>query len=234
MDALGADLKLIFGIQLSWELNPEGLAKLDRIIAKHQPSLVIIDPLVAFMGGKLDLHKANQVRTLMAGLAKVAQDRHVAIVIVRHVTKGGREKAIYRGIGSIDITAACRSVLMAGHDPTNEDRRIIAHVKSNLAPLGPSLSYAIKDGHFEWCGAVDVTAEDLCRAADSREVRSALVDATEFLQEALKGGPVRQQDVVRQAKEQSIAKRTLDRAKKSLGVRSEKREGFWVWRIEES
>src|SRR5262245_3489912 len=183
-----------------------------------------------------DDHGQNRANIDFKGrstLAKIARDQNVAITVVRHVTKGSREKALYRGLGSIDITAACRSVLMVGRDPDSDDRRIVAHVKSNLAPLGPSLSYTIKDGKFEWSGEAPFTAEDLCRGAEDTATRSALKEAKDFLHEVLKKGPVLHQEVLRQAKEQGIAERTLMRAKRSLQVRSKKSEKSWHWQIDQ-
>ena len=232
LDALGADLNLIYGKESSWELDDKGLEQFREIIAEVKPVLVVMDPLVAFMGSKVDMHKANQVRPFMAGLANIARDHSVAIAMVRHMTKGKRDKALYRGLGSIDITAACRSALMVGQGPDGDEQRIIAHTKSNLARKGPSLSYTIKDGKFDWTGEVDITAEDLCREAEDTEVTSARQEAAEFLVEELKDGPVPQKAIVQKAEELGIAKRTLDRAKKPAGVKSRKVDGAWVWQLE--
>jgi hypothetical protein len=232
LDRLGADPELIFGVELSWELDEAGLKQLRDMVTAKKPAFVIIDPLVAFMGGKLDLHKANQVRAVMARLANLAQECTVAIVFIRHLSKGKREKAIYRGQGSIDITAACRSVLMVGLSPDGDTgKRIVAHTKHNLTPPGRSLSYIINEGKFEWTGEVDLTAEDLCREPENSETRSAREEAEEFLKEVLKDGPVPQTEVAQQAEEQGISKRTLDRAKKSLRIKSKRTEGRWVWSL---
>lgn len=233
LDALHANLINIHGAEISFELDLDGLKRLRGFITEFKPDLVVIDPLQAFLGGKLDMHKANQVRPVMAGLAQIAKDCSVAIVLVRHHTKGKQDKALYRGLGSIDITAACRSILMVGISPDCDDQRIIAHTKSNLAPLGPSLSYTIKDGKFEWTGEVDVSAEDLCREAEDSETKTARQEAVEFLLEELKDSPVPQKELLQKAKELGIAKRTLYRAKKSIRVRSIKLDDCWVWQLDQ-
>ena len=143
LDALGAKPENVFAIEVPVTMDADGIAYLEKHIEQLKPSLVILDPLVAYMGEKVSLDKANQTRKVMASLAAVAEKHHCAIVTIRHLSKGTREKAIYRGLGSIDITAACRSVLMVGLDPEDDNRRIIAHAKCNLAQLGPSLSYTI-------------------------------------------------------------------------------------------
>src|SRR5262249_20119760 len=88
LDALGADLRLVHAVDISWDLDREGLVRFGTIIAGVKPVLVVVDPLVAFMGAKLDLHKANQVRSIMAGMAKIARDQNVAITVVRTSRKG--------------------------------------------------------------------------------------------------------------------------------------------------
>ena len=154
----------------------------------------------------------------MARFASVAEQFDCAVVVIRHLNKGTREKAIYRGLGSIDITAACRSVLMVGSDRDNDARRIVAHAKCNLAPLGPSLSFTIIDGRFEWTGEVDVSAEDLCHEASDGDARSARDEAMEYLRETLASDPVPANDILKQAKSLCISERTLKRAKRQLGT----------------
>jgi hypothetical protein len=121
---------------------------------------------------------------------------------------------------------------MVGLSPDGDTgKRIVAHTKRNLTPPGRSLSYIINEGKFEWTGEVDLTAEDLCREPENSETRSAREEAEEFLKEVLKDGPVPQTEVAQQAEEQGISKRTLDRAKKSLRIKSKRTEGRWVWSL---
>ena len=231
LDALGADARYVFAVEGPLTIDENGAAILERHIKETKPALVIIDPLVAYMGGHLDINKANHVRSMMARLAGIAERHQVAIVVVRHLTKGRRDRAIYRGLGSIDITAACRSVLLVGTHPEDETRRVVAHAKSNLAPLGKSLSYRITDGRFEWGGEVDLSAEQLCQGPEDMDSLTAREEAKEFLQELLADGPVAAPEVIDQAKELGIDKSTLDRAKKALGIRSRRQGLGWAWEL---
>jgi hypothetical protein len=79
---------------------------------------------------------------------------------------------MYRGLGSIDFTAACRSVLMVGFDPDDADTRVVAHAKSNLEKMGPSQSYTIKAGRFAWAGRSSLSAEDLSGPPPDADQRS--------------------------------------------------------------
>lgn len=104
------------------------------------------------MGAKTDTYRANETRAILAPLANLAERHHVAILTLRHLRKGGSDKAIYRGQGSIDFTAAARSVLLAGKDPEDPTRAAVAHIKSNLASTGSSQGYQIREGRFFWLG----------------------------------------------------------------------------------
>jgi RecA-family ATPase len=74
-----------------------GTAKLKAEIERLKPALVIIDPIVAYLPERTDINRASAVRPVLARLAKVAEETGVAIAFVRHLAKGTRDKAIYRG-----------------------------------------------------------------------------------------------------------------------------------------
>jgi putative DNA primase/helicase len=117
LDAMGADCGMILAIARRITLDLPGCLELDQVLMNEKPRLVVIDPLFAYTGATVDIHRANEVRDIMARLAALAARHHCAIVCIRHLTKAGQERSIYRGLGSIDLTAACRSVLLVGADP---------------------------------------------------------------------------------------------------------------------
>lgn len=156
--ALDADLcKISFSTE-DIVLDGEGLSAIRDMIRSTKARLVILDPIVAFLGPKMDMNRANEVRHIMKGLAKIAKDEGVAILVVRHNRKeqaGSSSKAIYSGMGSIDFTASVRSELAvteakAGH-------KFMNHIKANSGRKGNSLTYTItsnEDGspNFKWGG----------------------------------------------------------------------------------
>jgi hypothetical protein len=173
----------------------------------------------------------------MARLALMAGKYHCAIVAVRHLTKGGKDKAIYRGIGSIDFTAACRSVLLVGSDPDDSNRRAMVQIKNNLAEMGCSIGYEIRDGKFSWTGISTLTAGRILASEGNEEKSSALHNAEDFLREALSEGPIPAKQIYKEARDVGIAQITLSRAKQALGVkvRKEGRPGekgqHWIWML---
>ena len=233
--ALGANTANISALDGALTLDNVGFARLAEAIEEVKPALVTIDPLFAYFGEKRDINQANQTRAVMSRLADLASTHKCAILCVRHLTKGTRSKSIHRGIGSVDLTAAARSVVLVGYDPSTPTLRAMVHIKSNLAPLGPSLGFEIEEGQFNWTGESPLTAERLL--ADEREDDKLPVEeAEELLKQVLASGPVSAAEIYQDAKLNQISLTTLKRAKKNLKVTS-KKLGFdgkgWLWNLPE-
>lgn len=217
LDAMGADARRIHAIDGPLTLDDTGFLSLESAIVAVRPALLVLDPLVAYLGGGLDIHRANEVRHVMARLARLAETHGLAELSVRHLTKGGALKPIYRGLGSIDFTAACRSVLLAGYAADSPQARGLVHIKSNLAPIGPPIGYELRDGHFYWTGESLLTAADIL-AADDGAGASKLEAAIAFLQDVLADGPVPAVRVLNDSRGAGLAERTVNRAKAKLHV----------------
>jgi len=217
----------------------KGLTILESLIQQVKPALVIIDPLVAYLGAGVDIHRANETRAVMAKLADIAERYTVAILTVRHLTKGGTLKPIYRGLGSIDLAAACRSVLMAGCDPDNPQKRGLVQIKSNLAPMGKAIGYELRDAGFYWTGESDLTWQRIL-SAEETDGKSALDDAIDFLKDELAEGAVEATQIEKDTAAAGINPRTLRRARESMGVKvkrqgesGRKGGGRWLWELHE-
>lgn len=232
LDRLGADVDRIFGVEDLLDLStPQGLAVLERAIRDRKPRLVVIDPVVAFVGARTDLHRANQVRAVLGPLARLAAKTRTAVVAIRRLNKSQGVSSLYRGHGSIDFTAAARSVLLVGSDPDDAESRVVIHLKSNLARCGRSLAYTIRQGIFAWSGWSQLTARDLLEDDRSAEERTALGEAKDFLVELLADGPVASKEVLSGAKAAGVSEKTLRRAKSQLKVKVTKTgfQGKWCW-----
>ncbi|MDO8750681.1 MAG: AAA family ATPase [Dehalococcoidia bacterium] len=217
LDAMGADVSLIYAIDGPLTFDDAGFVVLESAIATVRPRLLVLDPLVAYLGGDVDIHRANEVRHITANLARLADTYGLAVLPVRHLTKGGASKPIYRGLGSIDFTAACRSVLLAGHAADNPQARGLVHIKSNLAPIGPAIGYELRGGHFYWTGESLLTAADIL-AADDGAGASALEEAVGFVTAQLAAGPVLATQVWGDTHDAGLKDRTVNRAKAKMGV----------------
>jgi putative DNA primase/helicase len=189
----------------------------DAILAKHA-SLLIIDPVMAFMGGKTDTYKDSEVRRVLMPLSAMAEFTGCAIVAVTHPNKKTTEsKSLFRMGGSLAFMAIARSGFVVGQDPDKEDRKIFAPTKHNLTTPAPSLAFGItSDGYLAWeDGECDITAD--AAMGDSAD-RSQVDLAKTFLFNSLSSADVLHSDIKILAESEGIANRTLYRAKALLKI----------------
>lgn len=156
-DAKGNDRPLVL---------PDDWHHIEHVVNQHAARLIVLDPLMALLGGTVNSYNDQQVRLALTPGVQLAERTGAALVVIRHLTKADGGKAIYRGGGSIGITGAARSVLLVGKDPQDEteERRIIASVKSNLGARPRSIAYRIAGGihpSVQWLGETDHTADSL-------------------------------------------------------------------------
>ena len=246
LDAVGADVSRVYVLEGWRRVDPETGEKVERgvtladvdviarVLAEYRPALLVVDPLQAYLGGA-DMNKASEVRPLLTALGRLADEHGCAVLTVTHLRKSSSDRAIYRGLGSIDFAAAARSILLVAEDPEDQSgrRRVMAHVKSSLAEKGPSMAYELRDGAFHWAGVSNATPEALLapRGLDDEEPKRPQV--VEWLRELLAEGPVPSSEVEqRAAVELGASRATLWRAAKEVGVKTRKAGRVWVWELQ--
>jgi hypothetical protein len=205
-------------------------------LQRTKARLVIVDPIQSYLGAQVDAHRSNETRPVMDGLSRLAETFQCLVLLLRHLGKARASRAIHQGLGSIDLTGAVRSELMAGCKADDPTERAIVHVKSNLGESGPSLGYVIDaDGSFRWTGESDLTASALLSPESGVEDAGALEEAEDFLANTLGGSARSVNEILVEAQRLGISKRTLKRAKKSKGVQSRKggMTGGWEWALPE-
>lgn len=246
LEVAGADLSRIFCMQgvVSDDderdaILPNDLDALRDAISRVDAGLVIIDPILTALDGKIDTHKDADVKRALRPLTQFAQETHVALLVVRHPNKATGGRAINRPGGSIGLTGTARLSSLLAVDPDDPDRRVLTAIKSNLGMLHPAWSFRItSEGGAAWIvwDAVSrkLTADDLLASehADSDE-RSALAEVTEWLRETLSYGPHPVKGLQAQARNAGFHWRTVERAKARLGLKA-RRSGFgpggtWEW-----
>jgi len=230
LEQFGADCEKIFTI----DETDRGLTyddeRIERTLSETGASLLIIDPLQAFWG-KANMNAANSVRPLMKHIGAIAARHNCAVLLVGHLHKG-RGKASYRGLGSIDIFAAARSVLTVGSVGGDANIRAVVHNKSNLAPPGKSLTFMLDPSTgFNWMGEDDITIDELLNGWARSKPESRFSTARSFVENILRDGPVAATEIMSKAAEQGIATKTLQRAKVDLRVYSRKRDNAWYWEL---
>jgi len=214
----GADLDRVLVIDDSDVQLTLSDERIEKAIIENNARLVIIDPIQAYLGADVDMNRANEVRPIFMRLGQVARRTGCAILLIGHLNKAAGMQSLQRGLGSIDIAAAVRSVMFIGklkHDPT---MRILTHEKSSLAPPGLSLAFSLGDeGGFRWVGEYDITADEMLSGIEpQRETKTQ--QAKDLICTLIAGGKqVLSEDIDKAALERGIPGRTVRDAKRELG-----------------
>ena len=206
--------------------------RLEQAIKDTQAKLLVIDPLQAYLGVDNDMQRSNSTRSVFGRLAKVAERTGCAVVLIGHMNKSSRTKGIYRGLGSIDIAAVARSILLVGRDSSNPYYRIMIQIKNNLAPEGKAFVFELNpDLGFSWIGQEEHEMEDLLFQRSKGE--SKLDKAKEYLKLLLNGSDMPCADILEKMRATGIGTRTVEQAKKDMGIISYKLGDKWYWRLSE-
>ena len=214
--AAGADLAKIG--TLNNVSIPNDLFTLEKAIAEIDAELVVVDTINDFLGCSIISNQS--VRQAIRPLRDLAERLNVAVVMLRHFTKSANN-SLLRGGGSTAITAVARSQLKLYKHPDDPHLRVLVQDKSSLAPTSPSILFEVAPtgtGRFrlEWHGQCDLTPEDLER----KHKGSPRLEAAErFLLDKLVDGGQTVNKLIAEARG-ICSKRTLDEAKRSLGIRT--------------
>jgi AAA domain len=206
-------------------------------------SFLCIDPITAYLGEKVDSHRTTDVRAVLNRLERFADEQSMAIWAITHPPKAAQGKAINNFTGSLAFVASARLAFMSIEE-AETDRTLLLTVKNNLGPKAEGIGYRLVQGftskdvltsHVAWDTApVVMTAnEALAAAADEVKKGRHRREAEEFLQGYLGARPMPAEAVIEAAAANDISKRTLDRAKKDLGivVRKDDFDRGWTWQL---
>ena len=92
--------------------------RIEQAILKEKAKLMILDPIQAYLGAKMDMNRANEARDMTKHLGQVAERTGCAIVLIGHMNKnaggkvfGSRRQSPQAGRfrGSQDRCSRCRS-----------------------------------------------------------------------------------------------------------------------------
>ena len=196
--------------------------RIEQALKEKHPKLMIFDPIQAYLGAELDMHRANEVRPVLTELSRLAEEYKCAMVLVAHMSKMSSNSALYRALGSIDIVALARSELILVNKPDDPERhKILAHEKSSLAAHGNSIEFHIDydAGGIVFDGYSDLKADDIL--GQKKEVKRstvALDEAKEFLEEMLSDGYADLKEIMKEAENRGIKRDTVYRAKKEMNL----------------
>jgi RecA-family ATPase len=224
----GADCERVIVIDESEKELSLSDIRIEQAITLTGARLFILDPLQAYLGADVDMHRANEIRPVLKRIAAIAEKTGCAVLVVGHLNKG-TNKSQYRGLGSIDIQAAARSVLTVGRIKGKPYTRAIAQGKNNLAPEGAAIGFELDpQTGFRWIGTIQITIDELLSGV-MPERDSTYDRAVDFLKSQLADGEQLAAELYQRAAEKDISERTLKKAKAALAVGSFKKENRWYW-----
>lgn len=228
--AAGADCnKIAYIIDDNSELTFED-SRIEEVLAKTGARLLVIDPIQAFLVQDSDMQSAARMRTALGKLADVAAKYQCAVVLVGHLNKSYGGKNLYRGLGSIDIAAIARSVLMISRDSADSSIRYMFPVKASLAPEGCAIGFTFSNGQFEWLGKCDIDTTTTIEGSIFDQA-DKLEQAKKYLLRILKDGDLPSAQIYEMVARLDIKKRTVETAKKEVGIQAYRKNNAWYWRL---
>jgi putative DNA primase/helicase len=255
LDAAGADVNRIHVVEAVRNANgaartfdlAHDLDALERAIHTIDGvvRLIIIDPITSYMG-RIDSHRATDVRGVLEPLNAFAERLGIAVLAISHPPKSTPAKAINAITGSGAYAAFARSILLVVEEP-DTDRRLFLPVKSSLTAHPKGLGFHLEQrdpgtglaaSHVVWStDPVTIIADEaLAASASAKTTDNAVAEAEEWLADLLRAGPIPAKEAEEQAHAAGIAERTLRRARKTLGIvaRRDGKNGGWRWYLPET
>ena len=205
----------------------------DAILA-FEPRLLVIDPIQAYIGNDTCMQVAGSVRRLMRRLSMWAEAYSCAIVLIGHMNKRDSAKNLYRGLGSIDIMAAVRSVLQVERDPEDPDIRYVTHIKNSLEAIGGDFRFEIRPTTgFRWLGCEE--APELLLAGEGHPGvagwETKREEAAHIMTNVLRERDVATTEMLEILAQYEIAEKTVRVVKQQLGVRAYRKDRQWFWSL---
>jgi len=252
LEVAGADLSRISLVQsVTWFDENLGASERQLDLQRDLPALeeaiqqtencamVIVDPIASYMG-KTDSHNNAEVRATLTPLAKIAEKYNVAILGITHLNKTNA-RAMDRVTGSLAFVAQARAVWVVGRDKQDDERRLVACLKNNLAKDTLGMAYRLIDAgghpHVEWePDPVAISPDDLLapERADTPKRAEKRRQVDEWLKNLLADGPMGATEVEEEAKGAGVPWAAVRTAATRLGIvpsRQGGRNGRWMWAL---
>ena len=231
LELAGADCERIIVIDESDKSLSMVDERLEEAIVRTGARLLILDPIQAYLGGGMDMNRANEARDMTKKLGALAEKTKCAIILIGHMNKASGNKAAYRGMGSIDFFAVARSVLLVGRVEGESNTRAVVQIKNNLAAFGHPKAFALSEDGFKWLGDYEITVDEVLGGITPKA--NKMEQAKQMLRElAETQNAVLSNEIFDRAEELGISKRTLENAKKELGVQTRKINNAWYWELD--
>jgi len=249
LEAAGADLSrchMLQGRYVEEKDHPEGitlqsLTTIDAALAALPDArLLIVDPVSAYYGS-VDCNNTADVRALLAPLQELCARRGVALLVIVHPNKSTQQRAMYRIAGALGLTAAARIAWLVAEDEEQPGRRTLTAIKSNIGPMNQGLAFRLEPwaddpDYFRTVwedGVVELSADEVMNPTE--DDKAVIRDLDRTIMQELASGPVEAERMTLMLRQAGYNDRAVRRAKKRLGIISEKARGAlvgkWVWKL---
>src|SRR5262249_45667901 len=140
---------------------PANILQLQRAIEDQRIRLVIVDPIMSYLGEKIDPNSDHSVRQALTPLARLADETETTFLLIAHLNKGQSPNPLARVGGSMAFVAAARSGLLLARDPdpdADQASRVLCQIKSNLGGIATALTYKVEHAQVSEDGEAIGTA----------------------------------------------------------------------------
>lgn len=204
--------------------------RVEEAIVCTNARLCIFDPIQAYIPPDSDMQNAAKMRAVMKRLAGVAERTRCAIVLIGHMTKAASGKNLYRGLGSIDIAAIARSVLMIERDPEDSSIRYMFPVKSSLAYEGCAIRFMFdRLIGFQFLGTSNYKSAPMSDMDDGSKAQRA----ERMIRAMLLDGEQVGSSVIEHIQGTGISEHTIRLTARKIGVKSFRKGTKWYWKPEQ-
>lgn len=253
-DAMGADVDKIYVITAAITKDgkdrmvslSEDLGRIRALAKKTGAKLIVIDPINAYLGGKVDNYKDPEVRAVLTPIAQMADELRIAVLGIMHLSKAAQAQVIYRIGGSVAFAALARAVFFVSRDKDDNTLRLFTNPKMSVAKEADTRGFRIvpvegaDSARLEWVPeAIEISAADAMKDETPQAKHGKKAEMKSWLADFLKDGPHTQQEVEAACLEMGGSKSTLNKAKAELKVKSSRMLsdrgviGPWTWSLPE-
>jgi len=228
---------------------PEDMDYFRKQVERFKIKLAVFDPVNEHLSEGVSRYN-DSIRKATRPMKRLCQETGLSVIWVDHVLKNvAKNSHPINAIGgaSSGLSAAGRMVYIVGRDPEDKDRVLMCCIKTGLRDDPEPFEFQMDDDDIPGFGTMSLLLDQgecpgydvmallhkpgrggkLGRPATKREA------AAEFLTDYLSVAPnheARATDVIEDAKQYKISKRTLEAAKAELEIISQKRQNEWWWK----
>lgn len=257
--AAGADMEKVFHPRVDF-IAPDGeiehvalvpekdMRELTALLIAHGVKLVIVDPLMEFMGTNSDVYKNNEVRAKLKPWSKLAEDIDGVVIAITHLNKSGNGDVVAGINGSSAFGEVARAVFGFTKDPDSEDGdRIMSQEKNSVGTEGAAWVYRIQGqeitntegkrgefGTFVMIGDSDRTVGEVLRDASLNPGGDGGTGGVKaFVLDLLKSedGVAPAAKIKSEVTEAGYSWKTVQNNRGKWGIETVQVAGGWVWSL---